>query len=287
MAELLKGAAVSKSIKEKLAEKIKELSDKGFPPKLAIMRIGEKPDDMSYQASANKNLSAVGIEVVNFNLPADIETSRVLDVINEINMDESISGALLLRPFPKHLDDTLICNSLFVSKDMDGITDMSMAAIYSGLSYSSLPCTAEACVEILDHYGIDVKGKNCVIIGRSLVIGKPVALRLLSKNATVTICHSKTENLREICKRADILIAAIGRAEFVDASFVSEGQVVVDVGINVNEEGKLLGDVKFDEVSEKVAAITPVPGGVGSVTTAVLAKHVVAAQEKKISIVGN
>lgn len=281
MAEVLKGAAVSKHIKEKLADKIKELEARGRVPKLAIMRIGEKPDDISYQNSANKSLSGIGIEVVNYNLPGDIETSRVLDTINEINMDESITGALLLRPFPKHLDDILIRNSLFVSKDMDGITDMSMAAIYSGLSYSSLPCTAEACVEVLDYYNIDLKGKNCVIIGRSLVIGKPLAMRLLSRDATVTICHSKTENLREVCKRADIVIAAIGRAEFVDASFLREGQIVLDVGINVDENGKLVGDVKFDEASEVVAALTPVPGGIGSVTTAVLAKHVVAEEMKK------
>lgn len=282
MADILKGAAVSKHIKEKLAEKIKELEVRGRKPKLAIMRIGEKPDDISYQNSANKSLSSIGIEVVNYNLPGDIETSRVLDAINEINMDESISGALLLRPFPKHLDDILIRNSLFVSKDMDGITDMSMAAIYSGLSYSSLPCTAEACIEMLDYYGIELKGKNCVIIGRSLVIGKPVALRLLSRDATVTICHSKTENLREVCKRADIVIAAIGRPEFVDASFLREGQIVLDVGINVDEDGKLVGDVKFDEASEIVSALSPVPGGIGSVTTAVLAKHVVAEEMKKV-----
>lgn len=281
MADLLKGAAVSKHMKEKLSDKIKQLEAKGQAPKLAIMRIGEKPDDISYQNSANKSLTAIGIEVVNYNLPEEIETSRVLDKINEINMDETVSGALLLRPFPAHLDDTLLRNSLFVSKDMDGITDMSMAAIYSGLSYSSLPCTAEACIEMLDFYDVDLKGKNCVIIGRSLVIGKPLAMRLLSRDATVTICHSKTENLREVCKRADIVIAAIGRAEFVDASYLREGQIVLDVGINVDENGKLVGDVKFDEAGEVVAAISPVPGGIGSVTTAVLAKHVVAAEMKK------
>ncbi len=190
---------------------------------------------------------------------------------------------MIFRPLPKHIDDERICESLAPSKDIDGISSSSMADVYAGSQRAFAPCTAQACIELLDYYGIELEGKRVTVIGRSFVIGKPVAMLLLERNATLKICHSRTKNLADECRDADILIAAAGKAGVVDGSFVSEGQVVIDVGINVDEEGNLCGDVKTAEVAPLVAAYTPVPGGVGTVTTTVLLKHVVEAAKRTLS----
>jgi len=280
MAQLLKGAPVAKAITQSLAEKSAFLREKGIVPTLAIVRVGSRPDDLSYEKGAIKRCGMCGIEVSLNTLPEDASQQELLDVIERLNNDKNIHGVLLFRPLPKHMDEAAVCAALSPEKDMDGITEGSMAGIFSGSGMGYPPCTAQACIEILDHYGFDITGKRAVVMGRSNVIGKPVAMLLLSRNATVTVCHTKTRNPQEICASADILIAAAGRPGVIGREHVSEGQIVLDVGINVLDDGSLTGDVDFDIVEPVVSAITPVPAGVGSVTTAVLAKHVIMAAEK-------
>ncbi len=277
MAELLKGLAVSNKIKEDLMPEIKALKEQGIRPCLAILRIGERADDLAYERGIEKSFSKPGIGIKKFLLEEEVSQKEVLNTIAEINEDDGLQGALLFRPFPKHLNDDVIRNSLSVKKDLDGISDLAMAGIFTGSRDVFPPCTAEACLELLRFYGIPLEGKKVAVIGRSLVIGKPVSMMLLSENATVTICHSRTENLREICKSSDVVLAAVGRAEMIDASYASENTVFIDVGINVNEAGNLVGDINFEEVEPVVQAISPVPRGVGSVTTSILARHLIKA----------
>lgn len=280
MAKILKGADVTAAINKSIAEKTELLKARGVNPLLAIVRVGERDDDISYEKGAIKRCEKVGVEVKKFVLPADVSEAELLSVIEEINSDDKIHGCLMFRPLPSHIDENKVRQALSIKKDVDGITDGSLAGVFAGTGEGYPPCTAQACVEILDFFGIDPKGKNVVVMGRSLVVGKPAAMLLLGKNATVTVCHTKTENIEEICRRADILIAAAGKAGVVNKDYLNEDQVVIDVGIHVNDEGKLTGDVKFDEAEPVVGAITPVPGGVGTVTTSVLVKHVVMAAEK-------
>ncbi|MBR5283779.1 MAG: bifunctional 5,10-methylene-tetrahydrofolate dehydrogenase/5,10-methylene-tetrahydrofolate cyclohydrolase [Clostridia bacterium] len=282
MAELLKGAPVAKAITAQLTQQVEALKEKGVVPTLSIVRVGERPDDISYEKGAMKRCDMCGIAVKNHILPADATEEELLAVIEGINQDASIHGVLLFRPLPKHINENRVCAALAPEKDMDGITDGSMAGIFSGSGTGYPPCTAQACIEILDHYGIEITGKKATVLGRSNVIGKPVAMLLLQRNATVTVCHTRTKDLTGTCAAAEILIAAAGKAGVVSAEHVSEGQIVLDVGINVTEEGNLVGDVDFTAVEPVVQAITPVPAGVGSVTTAVLAKHVVTAAEKTL-----
>ena len=282
MAELLKGAPVAKAITAQLTQQVEALKEKGVVPTLSIVRVGERPDDISYEKGAMKRCDMCGIAVKNHILPADATEEELLSVIEGINQDASIHGVLLFRPLPKHINENRVCAALAPEKDMDGITDGSMAGIFSGSGTGYPPCTAQACIEILDHYGIEITGKKATVLGRSNVIGKPVAMLLLQRNATVTVCHTRTKDLTGTCAAAEILIAAAGKAGVVSAEHVSEGQIVLDVGINVTEEGNLVGDVDFAAVEPVVQAITPVPAGVGSVTTAVLAKHVVTAAEKTL-----
>ena len=282
MAELLKGAPVAKAITAQLTQQVEALKEKGVIPTLSIVRVGERPDDISYEKGAMKRCDMCGIAVKNHILPADATEEELLSVIEGINQDPSIHGVLLFRPLPKHINENRVCDALAPEKDMDGITDGSMAGIFSGSGTGYPPCTAQACIEILDHYGIEITGKKATVLGRSNVIGKPVAMLLLQRNATVTVCHTRTKDLTGTCAAAEILIAAAGKAGVVSADHVSEGQIVLDVGINVTEEGNLVGDVDFAAVEPVVSAITPVPAGVGSVTTAVLAKHVVTAAEKTL-----
>jgi len=282
MAELLKGAPVAKAITAQLTQQVEALKEKGVVPTLSIVRVGERPDDISYEKGAMKRCAMCGIEVKNHILPLETTEDELLAVIEDINKDASIHGVLLFRPLPKHINEARICAALAPEKDMDGITDGSMAGIFSGSGMGYPPCTAQACIEILDHYGIEIEGKKATVLGRSNVIGKPVSLLLLKRNATVTICHTRTKDLPGTCAAAEILIAAAGKAGVVSTQHVSEGQIVLDVGINVTAEGNLVGDVDFAAVEPIVSAITPVPGGVGSVTTAVLAKHVVTAAEKTL-----
>jgi len=279
MAEILKGAPVAKAISQQAALRAAELTGRGITPTLAIVRVGERPDDISYEKGAVKRCDACGAAVRYVMLPADVSQDELISAIRSLNQDDSVHGILMFRPLPRHIDEAAVCDSIAPEKDMDGVTEGSMAGIFSGSGKGYPPCTAQACIEILDHYGVELRGKHAVIVGRSNVIGKPAAMLLLGRNATVTICHTKTADMEAECRRADIIVAAAGKAGVISADHVSPGQIVLDVGINVTPEGKLTGDVDFDTVESIVSAITPVPGGVGSVTTAVLAKHVVEAAE--------
>ena len=244
-------------------------------PKLGIIRIGEKQDDIAYERNAVKRCEKLSVAYEKFLLPEDVTEEMVIDTIQKLNKAEDIHGVLVFRPLPSHLDEEKILNTLDVEKDVDGITNLSMAGIFAGKEMGYAPCTASACIRLLDHYGIDCTGKKAVIVGRSLVVGKPVSMMLLKKNATITVCHTKTKNIKQEVQAADIVVAAAGSAGFIKKEHLRTGQVVIDVGINVNEEGNLCGDVAFDEAEPIVDAITPVPGGVGGVTTSILVEHVV------------
>lgn len=281
MAELLLGKPVGDALAEKLTVRAAALKEKGVEPCLAIMRVGERGDDISYETGAMKRCAAIGITVKQFLLPADADEAAILGTIKTINEDDSIHGCLMFRPLPDKAVEAKASAMLDPAKDVDCMTDGSLATVFKGKGEGYPPCTAQACIEILDNYGVDLKGKNVAVIGRSLVIGKPVSMLLQAKNATVTMCHTKTVDMADICKKADVIVAAAGHIGTVTKDFVSADQYIIDVGINVNEEGKLCGDVAFEEVEPLVKAITPVPRGVGSVTTAVLAKHVIEAAEKK------
>ena len=282
MAQLWKGAPVAAALTEQLSQRAQALIAKGVTPTLAIVRVGERPEDLSYERGALKRCEKVGIAVRQYLLTATSSQTDLMEVMKEINRDDSIHGCLLFRPLPKHMDEAAVCAALSPAKDVDGITAGSLAAVFSGSGAGYPPCTAQACLEILDHYGYELKGKRAVVVGRSLVIGKPVSMLLLGRHATVTICHTRTADLPAECRRADLLVAAAGKAGAVSAQCLASGQVVLDVGINVDEDGNLVGDVDFAAAENTVEAITPVPGGVGAVTTSVLARHVIEAAEKAI-----
>ena len=280
MAEILKGAPVAAALSEELIQRAEALKQAGTVPTLAILRVGERPDDISYETGAMKRCDKIGIAVKHFLLPENCTKEQLLNTIREINGDSSIHGCLMFRPLPDKDMEDAACALLAPEKDVDCMTSGSLASVFTGKGAGFPPCTAQACIELLDHYGIALGGKRAAVIGRSLVIGKPVSMMLQQRNATVTMCHTRTVDLSGVCREAEIVIAAAGKAGVVNRDFAAPGQIVVDVGINVDENGKLCGDVKFDEAEPVVAAITPVPGGVGAVTTAVLAKHVIEAAEK-------
>ena len=289
MAKRLLGKEVNEALVASLQTRTAALREKGVVPTLGIIRLGENPSDLSYEKGATKRAEEVGVAVKNYILPETATKEEVLAVIDQANADDSVHGVLMFRPLPKHLkaDQDEICNRLAPKKDVDSMTHMSNAGVFEGQALGYAPCTPAACMEILDHYGIDCKGKNAVVIGRSLVVGKPAAMMLMAKNATVTICHTKTVNTAEICRNADIIVSAAGVLNSLTADYVRPGQVVIDVSMNWNPEkitakgkGGMSGDCVFEEVEPIVEAITPVPGGVGAVTTSVLMKHVVEAAEK-------
>ena len=288
MSTILKGAPVVAAMNEANAARCAALREKGVVPTLAVVRVGERPDDLSYEKGVMARCAKVGVEVKQFLLPADASQEELLRVIAGINADAAIHGCLLFRPLPKQFDDRTIRAALSPEKDIDGITDGSLVGVFTNTAVGYPPCTAQACLEILKHYNVPLSGKRAVVVGRSLVVGKPAAMMLMGKNATVTVCHTKTVNTAEICRKADILVSAAGVLNSLTKDFVRPGQVVIDVSINWDANkpnakgglGGIAGDACFAEVEPVVDAITPVPGGVGSVTTSVLMKHVVEAAEK-------
>jgi len=281
LAELLKGADVVSALNDKMTAEIGVLKSKGVTPTLAILRVGERPDDVSYEKSATKRCETVGVAVRHIVLPNDVTQDDVIKSITELNNDAGVHGVLIFRPLPKHISDEAVRATLDPEKDVDGITDGSLAGVFTGSGRGFAPCTAQACVEILDYYNIECTGKRVAMIGRSLVVGKPLSIMLMGKNATVTVCHTRTVDVPAVTRNADILIVAAGQMEGLTKEYFSPGQVVIDVGINWNEQkGKLCGDVLFEDAEPVVAAITPVPGGVGTVTTSVLVSHVVEAAAK-------
>lgn len=273
--DILKGLPVANAINEKLMEQVKSIE--GPLPHLAIIRVGERPDDCTYERGAVKKMDKVGVRCTTYTFDADIDNETFQAEFDKINENPDIDGILMLRPLPKQLDEKQIENKIDPRKDLDGISPLNLAKVYAGDESGYAPCTAEAVIEMLDYAGIDIKGKRVTVVGRSLVIGKPVSMLLMKRNATVTVCHTKTVDMAGTCKNAEILVAAAGSARMIKKEYVADGAVVIDVGINVDDEGSLCGDVDFDAISDIAAIATPVPGGVGSVTTSVLAKHLVKA----------
>ncbi len=279
MAELLKGAGAAKEILERAASDVRQLAASGVVPGLAVLRVGEAPDDIAYERSILKKCETAGVAVTQVVLSQQATTEEVLRAVSEINKNKAIHGALILRPMPKSIDDDAVCAALDAAKDLDGITPGAMASLYMGKKGAAAPCTAEACIALLDHYGIALEGKNVAVVGRSLVIGKPVAMLLIQRNATVTVCHTRTRDLAAVCKRADIIIAAAGVAGMITTDFVAAGQTVLDVGMNVGADGALCGDAD-PAIAEVVGAVSPVPGGVGAVTSAILVRNTVEAAKR-------
>ena len=274
MRELL-GKPVADSIVESLAPEVEALKAKGIVPTLAVIRVGAREDDLAYERGLTKRFESANCAVKKIELPEDV-TQEVLDAaVASADADPSINGILMFRPLPRPLTDKNVLASISAVKDVDGMGLANMADIFSGAGEGHAPCTAQAVIEMLKFHGIDIKGKKVTVVGRSLVIGKPVAMLLLKENATVKVCHTKTEDLKAECQWADIVVACAGVAKMLNSDYFRAGQTVIDVGMNVDEEGKLCGDVDFASVSEIVDAITPVPRGVGSVTTSVLLRAVV------------
>lgn len=274
MTELL-GKPVADAITASLASDVESMKMKGIVPTLAVIRVGAREDDLAYERGLTKRFENANCAVKKIELPEDV-TQEVLDAaVASADEDPSVDGILMFRPLPKTLTDKNVLNSISALKDVDGMGKANMADIFSGAGEGHAPCTAEAVIEMLKHHNIEIKGKRVTVVGRSLVIGKPVSMLLIKENATVKVCHTKTEDLKAECQWADIVVACAGKAKMLDASYFRAGQTVIDVGMNVDEEGKLCGDVDFASVSEVVDAITPVPRGVGSVTTSVLLRAVV------------
>lgn len=277
MAQIWKGAPVAAALNEKTKKKAQALAEAGIQPTLAIVRVGERPDDISYENGARRRAEGAGVAVLTFTLPAAASQKELEETIHLVNEDAQIHGVLLLRPLPPQMDEEYIVGLLAPEKDVDGITDGSLTGVFTGKTVGYAPCTAQACMELLEYYGVELSGRRATVVGRSLVVGRPVAMLLMQKNATVTICHTRTKELAARVREADIVIAAAGRRGLLGRESFREGQTVLDVGIHFDEEGRMCGDVRTAEVSELAEAITPVPGGVGAVTTAVLMSHVVEA----------
>ena len=271
----LGGKEVADEIMEDLRIEVEDLKGKGVSPKLAILRVGQREDDLAYERGVLKRFESIGVEVEVTVLDAGVSQEELDKTFDGINNDPKVHGILVFRPLPKPLSDEHMRRTIDPGKDVDFMDIRNMEDCLSGVPDCSAPCTAEAVMALIKHYQIETKGKKVTVVGRSLVIGKPVALLLTTANATVTVCHTKTVNTEEECRNADIIVACCGVAKMIKPSYVKEGQIVIDVGMNVDEEGKLCGDVDYEGVSEIAEAVTPVPGGVGSITTAILLKHVV------------
>lgn len=275
--QMIKGKPVADKISEELIKEVNELIEMGINPKLSIVRVGARGDDLAYERGALKRCQSIGINTEVLELAEDISQEEYIEVLHKLNDDKSVHGILCFRPLPDHLNEEAIKYVIKPEKDVDCFSPINAAKIMEGDDSGFPPCTPTAVVEILKHYGVELKGSKVTVLGRSMVVGKPAAMLLLNEHATVTICHSRTKDLSEVTSQADILVAAVGRAKMVKENFIKEGAVVIDVGINVDEEGKLCGDVDTNAALNKVSMITPVPAGVGSVTTSILAKHLVKA----------
>lgn len=282
--QIIKGKPVADKITEDLKKEVENLNEMGINPKLAIVRVGERPDDLAYERGALKRCQNIGIETEIVELDENISQDEFIKAIHKLNEDDKVNGILTFRPLPKHLSEDEIKYEISPKKDIDCFNPINTAKIVENDKTGYPPCTPTAVIEILKHYDINLTGANIVVLGRSMVVGKPLSMLLLNENATVNICHSKTRNLPEIASQADILVAAVGRAKMVKKDYVKDGAIVIDVGVNVDDQGNLCGDVDMEDVLDKVSMITPVPGGVGAVTTSILATNIVKAcklQNKK------
>ena len=279
MAQIISGKELAAQVKQRVKEQVEQLRQNGVNPCLAVMLVGDDPASAVYVGGKEKDCAECGIESRLIRLPADTTQSEVLEQLKQLAQDDTVHGILVQLPLPGQIDERTVIEAIPPEKDVDGFTPVNVGKMMIG-EECYLPCTPAGCIEMLKSTGMPIAGKHAVVLGRSNIVGKPAAMLLLRENATVTICHSRTQNLKEICANADILVAAIGKAKFVTADMVKPGAIVIDVGINRNEQGKLCGDVDFDAVSEKAAAITPVPGGVGLMTRAMLMQNTVQAAQK-------
>lgn len=277
MAEILKGNVVAAQLKEEMIKDIAELEKQDKHPTLGIVRLGANPSDISYEKSIIKNCDAIGIKSVVYEKPESMTTEELIEFLNILNGDKNISGILMFRPLPKHIDEEAIRGSISPKKDVDCMHPLNLAKIFEGDMNGFSPATPKAAMEILLYNKIPLEGKNVVVINRSMVVGKPLVMMLLEENATVTICHSRTKNLDEITKNADVVVTALGRPKFFTEKYFTDKSIVIDVGVGMTEDGKLSGDVDYENVEKLVDKITPVPGGVGSVTTTLLLNQVVKA----------
>lgn len=282
MTQLLKGAPVAQAIYAEIAEALPRLRARGIAPKLCMVRVDGDEGSAAYAGSIARQCEKRGIAEESVVLPKDTGEEALLARLGAANADASLHGVLLMRPLPRGMDDARVRNAVAPGKDVDGIADASLAGVFTGGETGFAPCTAEACMALLAHYGVEIAGKRAVVIGRSLVIGRPVAMLLLRANATVTVCHTKTADIAAVAREADILIAAAGKAGMVDTAYTNPKQIIVDVGTNVDQNGNLCGDVDYSSVYGAAGALSPVPGGVGAVTTAVLLRHVVRAAENSL-----
>ena len=278
MGEIIKGKPVGDSLSERLKNECEDLIKNGIEPKLAILRVGTKANDLSYEKGALKRCEIIGIKTEVTELPDETTQEEYIQVLETLNKDALVHGILAFRPLPKDIDENIIKNIIDPQKDVDCFSPINTAKLMEGDDDGFPPCTPTAVIEILKHYNVPLKGANIVVLGRSMVVGKPVSMLLLAEDATVTICHSKTKNLSQICSNADVLVVGIGKARMVTSDYVKKGAVVIDVGINAKPEGGgICGDVDIDNILQKVSMVTPVPAGVGSITTSILAKHVIKA----------
>lgn len=276
--QIIDGKAVSASVRERIKNEVEALKSEGKETGLAVIIVGNDPASKVYVNNKKKGCAEVGINSYEYALPEETTTEELLELINKLNEDSKVDGILCQLPLPKHIDEKTVINSITPSKDVDAFHPVNTGHIMIG-DYSFLPCTPAGIIEMLKFYNIEISGKECVVIGRSNIVGKPMAMLLLHNSGTVTVCHSKTQNLAEVCRRADILVAAVGKAKFVTADMVKDGAVVIDVGMNRNEEGKLCGDVDFEGVKDKCSFITPVPGGVGPMTITMLLNNTLTASK--------
>ncbi len=276
MAQILKGVPVMAEMTERTRAEAAQLNEKGIEPCLMTIRVGVRGDDIAYENSIAKRCEKAGVLLRKTVLDEQASQEAILEAVLCANEDKSVHGVLIFRPLPKGIDDEVVRNALLPSKDVDGITDLSLAGVFTGAERFA-PCTAQACIEMLDHYKIDPTGKRVVIIGRSLTVGRPLALMLIKRHATVTVCHTRTKEIDKLCREAEIIIAAAGSAQMVDKRYMQKGQIIIDVGVNVADDGSLCGDVVFADAENIAGAVSPVPGGVGMITAGVLVSHTVKA----------
>lgn len=280
MSKIINGKEISAYVKDKIKQRVTELKEKNIEVGLAVIIVGEDPASKVYVANKEKACADLGINSYKYALPAETTEAELLNLIKELNHDNRVNGVLCQLPLPRHLNEKIIIDSIEPNKDVDAFHPQNVGKIMIG-DYDFLPCTPAGVIEMLKYENIEIEGKNCVVVGRSNIVGKPMTMLMLQNNATVTVCHSRTKNLAEICKTADILIVAIGKAKFITADMVKPGAVVIDVGMNRDENGKLCGDVDYAAVAERTTAITPVPGGVGPMTIAMLMQNTLKAAEKQ------
>lgn len=284
MAKIIDGKVISAAVKDSVAKEVELLKSKGYIPGLAVIIVGEDPASKVYVANKEKACEQIGMKSVKYALPENTTNEELLDLIDKLNKDDTINGILCQLPLPRHLDEKAVIDAIDPLKDVDAFHPVNVGKIMTG-DYDFLPCTPAGIMEMLAYENIDIEGKTCVVIGRSNIVGKPMSMLLLHKNGTVTICHSRTKNLKDVCSTADILVAAVGKANFVTSDMVKDGAVVIDVGINRLDNGKLCGDVNFAEVEPKASYITPVPGGVGPMTIATLMKNTLTAAKKQNNLI--